>query len=229
MKKRYKFILFWIFLTISFSMLAAVLILEAYGYRFNRDTWKLESTGVILLDGQPRQVKVTVNGKANEDITLPVRLPKLLPGQYEISIGKTDYQTWTKTLSLSGGQAIDEDKIQLFYANPKITESTKRLTLKELQSDFKSQSSNIEVKNNEIWYDEKLVTRFSQKPLGVILTNDRNHFIFQLNKELGVIELDGTNYHKLAALPGGETIAFALYADKLVYASGGKIFEADIR
>lgn len=228
-KGRIKFILLWAFLIISFVILAVILILEANGYRLNRQTWALEPTGVIVLDGQPRQIQLIINGQSSSDSLLPVKLFQLLPGQYDITIKKEDYQTWSKTFWLSGGQAIEAKHIQLFITSPKVTASTRKLALADMQKDFRSQGSDLALKENEIWYNEKLVTRFAEKPVGAILTNDRNHIIFQLGSELRVMDIDGTNNFKLIILPDNSAIAFVLYGNILVYASNNENFEADIK
>lgn len=226
---RIKFILLWIFLIVSFSVFAAILVLEAYGYRVNRETWTLQPTGVIVLDGQPRRVEILLNGQLSSDQDLPVKLSKLLPGQYDITLNKTDYQTWSKTFTLAGGQAIEDKHIQLFLNEPKVAESARKTTLKELQNDFKNQAGDLVLKDNEIWLNEKLVTRFSQKPLGAVLINYRSQIIFQSGNELRAMDIDGTNNIKLITLPNDTAVAFALYGDKLVYASGDKFWEAEIK
>ena len=226
---RIKFILLWIFLIVSFSVLAVILVLGAYGYRFNQQNWRLESTGVIVLDGLPRDVNIRVNGQIPPDTMLPLKLAKLLPGQYDITVGKNDYQTWSKTFILVGGQAIEAKHIQLFLAEPKVAESTRKLTLENLQKDFLSAESDLTLKENEIWFNEKLVTRFSGKLAGAILINNRSQIIFQLNNELRVMDIDATNNIKLITLPNDEAVAFALSGNKLVYASDNKFFEAEIK
>ncbi len=228
-KGRVKFILLWIFLIISFLILAVILVFEAYGYRFNRQNWTLEPTGVIYIDGQPRHVDITVNGKTPRDTVLPVRFSKLLPGQYDIVLASPERQTWSKSFALSGGQAIEAKHIQLYLTAPKPAKSERKLTIEELQKDFKSQKGNLEIKNNEIWFNEKLMTRFGEKISGAILVNNRSNIIFQLGEEIRVMDIDGTNNVKLITLPVREDVAFALYADILVYAAGGEIFEAEIK
>lgn len=227
--QRLKFIVFWIFLILSFAILATFLVLEAYGYRLNRQTWKLQPTGVIVLNGLPRQIELAVNGQISPDTTLPIKLAKILPGQYDISIKKPDYQTWSKTFILSGGQAIEDDHIQLFLSEPKSVVTTRKLALADLQKDFISQSSDLELRDNEIWYNKLLVTRFGERPAGAILVNNRGHIIFQLGKELRVMDIDGTNNYKLVSLPDTSSVAFAIINDKLFYATGEQIFETIIK
>jgi len=230
-----KFILLWTLIVTSFLFFATVLILEAYGYRLDVRTWRIEPTGTIIIDGLPRQAQLRVNNELKPE-DLPVKLAKLLPGAYEISLSRNNYQTWSKTFNLQGGQAIEIKRVLLFLNEPKPAETTRNLALAELQKNFLNQSQPIKMQGNEIWYQEKLVTRFSALPTGAILTNERNHIIFQLGRELRVMDLDGTNNFRLITLYSDETVAFALFADnlmldfdKLVWAEGGKIWEAEIR
>lgn len=227
-KGRFKFILLWFFLIASFIIFSVIIVLEAYGYRLNRQTWKLEPTGTIIVDGLPRQAKLTVNGQEIKE-DLPIKLSKLLPGQYDLVLSQENYQTWSKSFRLEGGQAIEAKRLILFLIEPQTVETTRKITLEELQKDFQNQGNSVILKENEIWYQEKLVTRFAQKPLGAILTSERHHLIFQLGNELRVMDIDGTNNLKLVSLPNESAVAFAFYANKLVFASEDKISEAEIR
>lgn len=227
---RVKFILLWIFLIVSFSILAVFLLLEAYGYRVDRQNWRIEQTATIVLNGTPRQVNISVNRNLPPDQILPATISKLLPGEYEIIIAKEGYQTWTHSVRLAGGQAVEFDKITLFLTEPKIAESERKLSLADVQQDYTSQSNNLDIRENEIYYQDKLVTRTSSKILGAILTPDRYHIIYQEKAELRVMDLDGTNNIKLITLPNDSKISFALYNNKnLVWASESKIWEAEIR
>lgn len=234
-KAKIKFILLWTVIITSFLFFATLLVLEAYGYKIDQKNWRLEATGTIVVDGLPRTAELTVNNELRRE-DLPIKLAKLLPGSYEISLAQNGYQTWSKTFRLEGGQAIEAKRVLLFFSEPKIAETTRNITVEELQKNFASQSQLVKIQDNELWYNDKLVTRFSTAPAGAILTNERNHIIFQLGREIRVMDIDGTNNFKLITLPDESAVAFALFADnftldldKLVWAAGDKIYEAEIR
>lgn len=222
------FIVFWIFLVTSFMGLAFFILTEATGYRINWQTYHLEMTGLISLDGIPKDVEIKVNGKTHPG-GLPIKLTKILPGQYEIIITKKDYSPWSKLYNVAGGQAYEDKKIYLFVSKP-IVKETIAYTKEQITDNFKSQTGRLTTLNNEIWYKNELVSRFSNVLHGAILANDRNHIYFQLGNELRVIELDGKNNTKLLDLPVSEEMIFSLIGDdKIVYIHQDKIYEILIR
>jgi hypothetical protein len=224
-----KFIALWIFLVSSFLALAVFILYEANGYRLDKTNWHLELTGLISLDGQPKQVDaITINGK-NVATNLPYKTKKLLPGFYDIAASKNGYTTWNKTIYLNGGQAYEDKKMFLFLTKPVLEVTTKNMTIESLTNDAKNQASIVTIKENEIWYDEELVTRFSDTPKSAILADDKLHVFFQLGSELRVIELDGSNNTKLFDLPDTETYIFTQNNDHVYYIDKEKIYEAEIR
>lgn len=228
MKKQISFIFLWIFLIVSFSMLAIFVLYEANGYRLNRNNWHLELTGLIALDGQPKQADISLNGELVSN-NLPFKLQKVFPGAYLISVTHDNYFTWKKIVKITGGQAYENKKVYLYYAKPEIKETTRTIKASDIKNDAKNQGSDLTISNNEIWYKEKLLTRFNEKMSGVILTDDRAHIIFQVNKEIRVMDLDGSNNTKLFDLLNSDPHDFALYSDKILFVEGEKIKEAKIR
>lgn len=227
-RSKLSFILLWFFLITSFMVVAFFVLTEATGYRFNWQTMNLEMTGLISLEGTPRDVKISVNGKVMPQ-GLPLRLTKILPGQYQIEISKDKYSSWTKIYTVAGGQAYEDKKVTLFYAEPIVKENT-NLKLEQVASDYKDKVARLTLKNNEIWYKEELVSRFGATLHGAILSDDRKHIFFQLNDEIRVIELDGKNNTKLLTLPIKDQVSFLPINDsKIVYILSDKVYEAQIR
>ncbi|MEI6040566.1 MAG: PEGA domain-containing protein [Candidatus Berkelbacteria bacterium] len=222
------FILLWAFLIVSFTTLAVFVLYEANGYRLDKTTMKLEQTGLVAIDGLPKQVNIDVNNTRMKDV-LPFKMSKALPGTYVVKISKDGYSNWTKTIKVIGGQAIDFKKVYLYITNPQIIESNRNTNAEAIKNDAKNEANDLLIINNEIWYKKLLVTRFSDTPKSAILTDDREHIIFQLGKELRVIELDGANNTKLFDFPTNDPYVFAMYQDKIVYAANDKIYEAKIR
>lgn len=221
------FIILWVFLVVSFTILAFFVLSEATGYRFNWKTFRSEMTGLISLDGSPKNVEINVNGKI-QNTGLPVRLTKIFPGQYEIIITKEGYSPWSKLFNVAGGQALEEKKIYLYYLNPQIAVSTS-YSAEQISNIYKNQASKVIFTNNEIWYQQELISRFTGIIQGAILTNDRKHIIFQLGKELRVVELNGKNNTKLINLPTSDKLIFALIDDnKIAYIDQNKVYEAQI-
>lgn len=215
-------------MVISFVCLAFFVLTEATGYRVNWKTLKLEMSGLISLEGQPRDVKINVNGK-NYEGGLPFKLAKILPGQYEVTISRENYSDWSKLYNVAGGQAYEDKKIILYFKSPTVNQVT-HYTMERILDDYKNQSSKLIVSNNEIWYKDELVSRFTGSVYSAVLANDKHHIYFQLANEIRVIELDGKNNTKLLELPISSEIVFTLIGDdKIVYIYQDKFYEVLIR
>ena len=228
LRNKILFILLWIFIIVSFSLLALFVLYEANGYRVDFNAWRLEQTGLIYIDGVPKQVEVKFNNKTVSSV-LPLKIPKILPGRYAVSVTKEGYSTWSKNILVQSGQAFEYRTINLYLLSPEIKETTRKIQADTIKNDQKDQSSQVIVKDNEIWYKEKLVTRFSESPKGAILTDDHGHIMFQLGKELRVIELDGANNTKIFDFPTTDPYTYALYTDKVIFVNNDKIDEVKIR
>ena len=222
------FVLLWIFIIISFSTLAIFILYEANGYRFNRNTWRLELAGLISIDGQPKSVTIKINNKVVSK-TLPFKIAKALPGTYLLSVSRDGYSAWSKTIEVTAGQAYQDKYVYLYLIAPQIIPTSRNITSDQIKSDAQDESSSIQIINDEIWYQKKLITRFSSVPTGAILTDDKDHIIFQLGSELRVMDLDASNNVKLFNLPSADPLTFALYSDKIIYAYQDKISEVKIR
>jgi hypothetical protein len=222
------FVLLWIFLIISFSMVAIFILYEANGYRLNRNTWRLELAGLISIDGLPKSATIKINNKIVAK-ALPFKIAKALPGTYLLSVSRDGYSTWSKTIEVTAGQAYQDKYVYLYLAAPQIQPTSRNITSDQIKSDAQNELSSLQIINDEIWYQKKLVTRFSSVPSGAILTDDKDHIIFQLGQELRVMDLDSSNNIKLFSLPSADPTVFALYSDKIIFASQDKIFEVKIR
>ena len=118
---------------------------------------------------------------------------------------------------------------------PKITDITDKNTKEKIIDQAKSQTGTLRIKDSEIWLNEKFLTRFSQPVLSAILTSDDSHVVFQIGKDIKVMDVDGSNIINLIELENAQKSDFALITtnfiieDKLIYTDGNKIFEAKIR
>lgn len=220
---------FWTILIVSFVFFATLLILFANGYYFNLRTFHLQKTGMIVLKGNPAQVTVTVNAKSHPS-NFPIRLTRLFPGRYDIKISKDNYHTWEKIFQIEGGQAVVKENINLFLQEPIIKEKSRATDeIQTIEKNFKAESNNLTLKDNEIWRGESLVTRFSQKILGAILDESSSHIYVQLSDEIRVIDNDGSNNILLLKLQNSQPTAFSVSGVKLDYIQNGAAFEAKIR
>ncbi len=214
---------------ISFIFFAVLLILVANGYHLNFKNFRLQKTGMIVLNGEPRSINISING-IEKSANFPTRINRLFPGRYELKITKENYQTWEKVVEIKGGQAALHENIILFLEEPKVQAVSKdEKEITNVQKDFQSQGKNVTLKENEVWFQGKLLTRFSQKVLGAVLGPDGNHIFTQVGSEIRVIEVDGSNDTALFKVKDLDSIPFSVSGNKIRYAESGEVFEAIIK
>jgi hypothetical protein len=187
--KRLLPVLFWTTLALSFVILASSVSLVAAGYQFDWKTKRLTQTGLIYLAGEPRQVKVTINGEVAAS-RLPLRLSTVLPGDYEILIEKEGYVPWRKHFTVQAGEAHTETDLQLFLVKPEIATVSDPATIRKVEENT---ALSPLINGQEIRLGSRLVTRVSGELGAAAISPNRSHVFFQIGREIRVIEADGTN------------------------------------
>lgn len=228
-KKRILFGIFWVVLIVSFIFFATVLIAYANGYHVNIKNFHLQRTGMIVVDGQLKTVKIYVN--TQEYVTsLPVRFSRLAPGRYDVKVTSSNYQDWEKVVNLSGGEAVNLSNVVLFLQVPQVSKSPADQSIENrANSNYLNQTAGIAVNTNELRYQDKLITRFSQTILGAIYDSNSDHFYLQLNDELRAIDIDGSNNRLLIKLSSAEPVKFYLNGNNLYYISNNELYQVKIR
>lgn len=204
-----------IVIVIILSLVSAYIILIANGYKIIYQANKIQKTGMIYLRSNPKDVKVMLNGELQATKT-PTRINNLDDGRYDIKLTKTGYHDWQKTLSIDPGYVSAENDIVLFLDVPvklTITQDEKDAFNKLPNELF---GSGLKVKEgSEIWTvdannpeDNQLVTRISGQIKTVTYYSDKKHVLYQIDKEIHVIDINGSNNLKLLELPSENTAQF---------------------
>lgn len=218
-------------------LISGYLILIANGYKINFQAKKIQKTGMIYLKSLPREVTIYLNGQEKANHT-PARFSDLSPGRYDIEINKDNYHHWQKTLIVEPGLVSVEDSVVLFLNKPEFLDITeeekkdfKKLPNKLLNTDLQIRDS------SEIWIrsangeNDFLVTRLSQPIKKVAYYSDKKHLLFQVEKEIKVIDLDGSNNIKLVEFSSEDPTEFFVddKGEILFYQDGEEIKKARIR
>src|SRR5437016_2522049 len=98
----FKFLSFWIIISLVFIVSASFLLMSAVGYRLNWQTLRFEKTGVMIIKTNPKEVLVDSNGVLVARKT-PVNLTELLPGWYDMEISSPGYITWSRRVLVEAG------------------------------------------------------------------------------------------------------------------------------
>ena len=114
MKLLYRRFIFYA-LVLIFVIAAPTIAIYTAGWRWNFKQKRAVKIGALSVDSLPREATITVNGRALGKT--PALIPKLLPGQYEITLQKNQYHTWGKTLAVASGQTTFAHEITLFKKN----------------------------------------------------------------------------------------------------------------
>jgi hypothetical protein len=191
--------------------------LKANGWQLNYRTWQLVKTGMVSLNGEPRGSKIQINGKDYSQ-ALPAKIRYLLPDYYDITVSNDKYQSWQQTIQVQSGKASIYPYITLFLANPEDVTVPESVSKEKIQEDYLKQSQDLKISNEEIYWNDKFITRFSQKVLGAITYSDNNHIVFQQNDEIRVIDIDGSNNKLLFKLNSFQPTPFSITSNgKTIY------------
>ncbi len=107
---------FMIFLILNFFVIAPIILLYTIGYRYDSTTGGLRQTGVISVSAEPQDAIVTLDG-VTQSGGLPLRIPKITPGDYTISMTKSGFLSWEKRISVAKKKTTYIKNIRLFAEN----------------------------------------------------------------------------------------------------------------
>lgn len=228
-KKLYPIYL-WLFFIILIIGMSVYLIIIANGYKINYKTWGLSKTGMIYLKSNPANVQIYIDGtkKSNQS---PYRLSEILPGKYDVKIKLTDYHDWVKTFDVKEGMISSDENIILILEKPKDTPISD-MEIKDFNLEVSSWSKkDLRIVNqNELWLNDKLITRYFEPIRNVVWYSDNKHIILQVGNEIKIIDPDGSNIVKLVRLASDNVSQFMPKDDKfLLYKDGDKIKKIEIR
>ncbi len=210
-----------ILIGIVIIVFGAYLIIIANGYKINWQAKTLQKTGMIYLKINPTDVDVLLDGK-KITTKIPARISNLLPKRYDIKVLKNGYLSWEKNFSVESGQVAVAADIVLFLEKPilmEVNENDKK-SLSDATENF-----DVRIIDGELWWGDDLITRVFEPIKCAYLFPDKKHFIFQIQKSLHVIDLDGSNDKKIYEFStDNETkIIFQQKGKIILYQNGSEI------
>ncbi len=124
MKRRTRTILFAFFFFL-FLVASPAIVLYSQGYRFDMEEKKIVKTGGIYLKVFPKRAEAKVgegDARKTEYLTGSFLEKNLIPGAYKVSIGKTGYHSWEKTLEVAEEIVTEAKNVVLFPLQPSFTD-----------------------------------------------------------------------------------------------------------
>ncbi len=204
---------------LSFSLIAAYLIYQTFGLKYNPASGRLVSTGILLVNSIPTSnLKIELSGQEIGQTT-PLRLSKLVPGRYELSISALDRQKWSSQIAIEPGLVLELPSPLLPLDRPIKLESSledQRLIVNT------SLDPRLSVSSNELRLNGQLVTRLLEPIEFAALHPTGHQLIFQSGSKIYLIDQDGSNTRQILDLESNQPAVFRLLKDgsELLYQQG---------
>ena len=114
-------VFFWV-LTLLFLITVPVIILNAKGYRFDKDRGVFVHSGTITFKSNPQSVDLKLDDKLFESkklnrINNSFNVSGIVPGEYNLQISSPDFQFWNKKIRVRSGLASEFWNILLVRNN----------------------------------------------------------------------------------------------------------------
>jgi len=214
-------------------LVATSVLFYARGYRFNYKNFKVVKTGIAYFSSLPKNVDVYIGSNKKSSKT-PYTL-NLTPGNYDATIRKEGYQSWTAHFRVQSEFVSEFENIVLFKDKIESVELTDQAKIDRLNSPTDilavSRAQNLLYNGYEIWLDDVLITRFSEPIIKVAWYPDSKHILYQQGDQIRIIESAGRNDCLLVTLSADEPSVFTTNArgDELYYTDDGNYMMAKIR
>lgn len=176
-----------------FILVAIVLVVYARGYRIDFVDKKLITTGAISLEGNLKDIKITLDKNYVGD-RLPYVINDLVPGQnYRVIITKNGYQPWEEDVYVESEKITEFGPIRLFAfkAQAKSSDQVNKTSL--CDNNRPSKADSLILDSGEIRTSSRLITRISAQVTDACWFNDNSHVAYVTGKDLRVVEVKSSN------------------------------------
>jgi hypothetical protein len=111
---------------IIFVIITPLLVFYARGFVFDVSNWHIVKTGALVVKTIPTKAEVYLDDKLQSALT-PSSIRFLIPGDYNVRLEKTGYQSWTKRLNIRSQLVTwantNREEIMLFFKQPQLQNS----------------------------------------------------------------------------------------------------------
>ncbi len=228
---------------VIFLILSSFIIMLANGYTYNWANYSFQHTAIISLNTKPEKVTASINGKKKTFTHSPIKFAYLAPGNYYIEAQKPGYASWSKTVAVRSGEAVSFPYVILFLNSTEAHQAS--IQAADLLVSRVPDTTDLDVRGNEIWVRPLnrtypipiadntflLVSRFSVPIKKAIWLPNKTHILFQLDREIHIIDRDGSNDIVLAKLENDQPSDFLTTSDgkNLIYGDGTHILQKKIQ
>ncbi len=107
-----RILLFWTFVA-GFLVVAPLLVLYTFGFRYNFQIGRVEHTGVISVSTIPRGADVSVDGKPHRSVT-PTLVKQLRPRDHLVKLTRDGFHAWEKSVKAVERETVFLDSVVLW-------------------------------------------------------------------------------------------------------------------
>lgn len=213
MRLKLPFLLFRVFLVLTFGLVLGVILFYANGYSFDFVNRIIRKTGLIQIVYEDPKAKVYLDGKLMEG-KLPFTISSVLSGTHEVSIEREGYVKWQKDIGvnsdlitfLDGVFMLPEDLSTVL--KPVRKEDYQAWSVKMPTFATVGESTVYVAGGSEIWKlnrrDQKktLLNRFIH-PVKIIGTNvmingDSSHLLYQVEGKYYLADYEWQNVRQIS-------------------------------
>lgn len=134
----------WLFATfvLAFLVMATVIIPYAFGYKLDPTGFKLQKTGMFVIDTEPKGAMIYLNnqlqtskflvfsGNEEKAIKSPAKLSHITPNTYTVRLELDGYWPWEKELAVKASETTYLEDVKFFKRN--LPELILNLNLKDI-------------------------------------------------------------------------------------------------
>lgn len=213
-------------------VIASVAVLKVNGYVINWRNLRVERLAVLALRIDPKDALIQVAGQVFTKSFFEDPI-ELLPGRYEVVVSKEGFHDWKHSINLEPGKAVFFEGVTLFLRQPQKLNQRPATPREQSISEL---NANLRIHGNELYLrgsaetKDMLITRLSSKIIRAIML-DKFHVVLQVNNEIRVMDLDGSNDILLLKLAQDQAVNLISLngGDVLGVVSNGELTEWKIR
>ena len=223
MKREIRRIIFLVFVLL-FIFISPLVILYAWGFKFDFANRSLVDTGGIYLKSLPSGAQIYINGSPRGKSNALIQ--NLRPQIYNINLYKEGYYPWRKNIIVEFGMVSRANNILLIPQNPEISNvaDISEAYLTFFKEPYDSDQFLAVIK-------EKTRSKIT-KPENIRVDKNSNKIYFLSNNQLYYIEWNKINPRQsvLSSVLVNNVANYALYKNGLMYqrSDNGKIYELDL-
>ena len=193
-------------MTVIFLTLSALAIYYSLGYEINWQTRKIQQTGNLYVNIRNNvPAAIYVDGQL-EPSSRPLTLSHVFPGQYALRVNAEGYQPFQELIRVDKNTVSAVHNLILIKIIPEeVSISPDWLPILPTTPDNRAIVRNA----NELWVDNKFVTRTSQDILQARFYVDGRHVIYQEAGAIWMLDTESVTTVLLLSGIGNSVLPFA--------------------